>query len=111
MEKKSIRIEDWVYQKISLGEHAFSLKKVRLAFAHNSEKATKLSLARLAKKGRIISIHKGYYLIITPQYQTKSILPPTLFINDLMKYLERPYYVGLLSAAQIHGAAHHAPQE
>jgi predicted transcriptional regulator of viral defense system len=27
-----------------------------------------------------------------------------------MKNMGRPYYVGLLSAAQIHGAAHHRPQ-
>lgn len=28
-----------------------------------------------------------------------------------MKFLERPYYVGLLSAAAYHGAAHQQPQE
>jgi predicted transcriptional regulator of viral defense system len=28
-----------------------------------------------------------------------------------MKHLERPYYLGLLTAAQFYGAAHHAPQE
>lgn len=111
MKIKEQRLEDWVYQQISLGEHAFTLEKVMKVFAHNSEETTKRALARLSKKGNIISVHRGYYLIIAPQYKSKGILPPTLFINDLMKYLERPYYVGLLSAAQIHGAAHHAPQE
>jgi len=28
-----------------------------------------------------------------------------------MAYLRRPYYVGLLSAAALHGAAHQSPQE
>lgn len=28
-----------------------------------------------------------------------------------MKFLGQPYYVGLLSAAALHGAAHHQPQE
>jgi hypothetical protein len=28
-----------------------------------------------------------------------------------MKHMGRPYYVGLLPAAQLHGAAHHRPQE
>ncbi len=28
-----------------------------------------------------------------------------------MKYLKKPYYVGLLSAASIHGSSHQAPQE
>ena len=108
---KAVRLEDWGYQQISLGEHAFSLEKIKQVFAHISEAAAKRALARLSKKGKILSIHKGYYLIIDPQHQAKGILPPTLFVNDLMKFLDRPYYVGLLSAAQMHGAAHHAPQE
>ncbi|NGM73129.1 hypothetical protein G5B32_07720 [Sphingobacterium sp. SGL-16] len=28
-----------------------------------------------------------------------------------MKFLERPYYAGLLNAASFHGAAHQQPQE
>ena len=32
------------------------------------------------------------------------------FIDGLMNYLKEPYYVGLLSAAEIHGAAHQRPQ-
>lgn len=111
MNIKALRLEEWVNQQTSLGEHAFSLDKALKAFSQISEEATKRALARLTKKGKILSIHKGYYLIIPTLYQNKGILPPILFINDLMKYLERPYYIGLLSAAQMHGAAHHAPQE
>jgi len=32
-------------------------------------------------------------------------------IDDIMRFLDQPYYVGLLTAAAIHGAAHHRPQE
>ena len=32
-------------------------------------------------------------------------------MDNLMKYLNRPYYVGLLSAAALYGAAHQQPQE
>jgi len=28
-----------------------------------------------------------------------------------MQYLAEPYYVGVLTAAKLHGAAHHTPQE
>lgn len=38
-------------------------------------------------------------------------MPPEYFIDDLMTYLKLPYYVGLLSAAQFHGAAHKQPQQ
>jgi predicted transcriptional regulator of viral defense system len=37
------------------------------------------------------------------------MLPPYLFIDDLMKTLDKPYYVGLLSAAALYGAAHQQP--
>jgi hypothetical protein len=36
-------------------------------------------------------------------------LPSCLFIDDLMKSLSTPYYVGLLPAAALHGAAHQQP--
>jgi predicted transcriptional regulator of viral defense system len=39
------------------------------------------------------------------------MLPPYLFIDDLMKSLNKPYYVALLSAAALYGAAHQQPME
>ena len=36
--------------------------------------------------------------------------PPEQFTPDLVNYLGEYYYVGLLSAAEYHGAAHHRPQ-
>lgn len=59
----------------------------------------------------IISIHKGYYLIISPQYKSRGVLPPALYLDGFMKELGRPYYMGLLSAAAFHGASHQQPQE
>jgi len=35
--------------------------------------------------------------------------PASWFIDDLMRHLNQPYYVALLSAAAIHGAAHQQP--
>ncbi len=110
LENKS-SISDWVERLAARGRHSFSLKEVRDIFRHDTEAAIKLKLTRLAGKGKIISIHKGYYLIITSQYSSRGILPPHLFIDGLMKFLERPYYVGLLNAASFHGAAHQQPQE
>lgn len=106
-----LSISDWVEHLAARGRHSFSLKEVRDAFLDDTEAAIKLKLTRLAGKGKIISIHKGYYLIITPQYASRGILPPSLFMDGLMKFLERPYYVGLLNAASFHGAAHQQPQE
>src|SRR5690606_20352604 len=43
-------------------------------------------------------------------YRAKGIIPTSLYVNDLMKFLNRDYYVGLLNAAAYHGAAHQQPQ-
>lgn len=45
-----------------------------------------------------------------PEYRSWGVVPGEWFIDDTMRHLAREYYVGLLSAAAVHGAAHHAPQ-
>jgi predicted transcriptional regulator of viral defense system len=102
---------DWVNKLLSEGEIAFSLSQVKKALAAQSDIAVKRSLSRLSAKGEIVSIHKGYYLIIPPQYAFRGILPPPTFLDGFMKFLKRPYYVGLVNAASFYGAAHQQPQE
>ena len=71
----------------------------------------KRALSRLSQKKRILSVHKGYYLIIPTKYRLKGILPDMLFLDGLKSYLNRPYYVGLLNTTAFHGASHQQPQE
>jgi predicted transcriptional regulator of viral defense system len=111
MVKEYNKMHDWIENLTSNGKHAFALDQVQSAFKTHTANAIKSSLVRLSKQNKILSIHKGYYLIITPQYRSKGILPPSLFLDDFMKYLNRPYYLGLLNAAAYHGAAHQQPQE
>lgn len=54
---------------------------------------------------------RGFYLIVDPEHRLMGALPPTWWIDDLMRFHGVPYYVGLLSAAALHGAAHQQPQE
>lgn len=105
------RAEDWVNHQLAKGRFAFSLKQFRTEYTGQSDTAIKSTLKRLVDKGQIISIHKGYYLILPPQYRSKGVLPPTLFLDAFMKELGRPYYLALLSAAAYHGASHQQPQE
>ena len=70
-----------------------------------------MALHRLAAKGRLVMPRSGFYVIVDPQHRAAGTLPPEWFVGDLLKHMGRPYYVGLLSAAQLHGAAHHRPQE
>lgn len=109
--KANRNLERWVEEQLSIGKFGFSLMSLREAFSEHTDIALKSSLMRLAAKGKIISIYKGYYLIIPPHYWGKGILPPALFLDSFMKFLQRPYYVALLNAAAYHGASHQQPQE
>lgn len=93
----------------SNGRYTFTLEEVRANF-QQSEEAIKKALQRLKRKKEIAQIRSGFYVIVTPEYRSKGTLPPSLFVADLMKYLEKDYYVGLLNAAAYYGAAHQQPQ-
>lgn len=54
--------------------------------------------------------YQGFYVIVHPEYRSLGCRPAEQFIPDLMNYLGEYYYVGLLSAAEYHGTAHHRPQ-
>ena len=40
-----------------------------------------------------------------------GVIPVEFYLDELMRYLAKNYYVGLYSAAMFHGAAHQQPQE
>lgn len=71
----------------------------------------RVALSRLSKIDRVAMVCHGFYVIIPLEYRESGILPPAWFIDHLMKFLRLPYYVGLLSAASLQGAAHQQPQE
>jgi len=75
-----------------------------------SKIALRSALRRLKKKQEIASPLRGFYIIVPSEYRSLGCLPPEQFIDDLMRHLKIPYYVGLLSAAQYYGAAHQKPQ-
>lgn len=101
----------WSEKLLSAGRYSFSLGELRSNQKDLSDEAVKSALRRLSEKKKIASVFNGYYIIIPPQYALRGILPAPLFLDALMKHLNRPYYVSLLSAAALHGAAHQQPQE
>lgn len=74
------------------------------------KKSIETSLRRLKSTGEIVSPARGFYLIIPPEFRIMGCLPPEYFVPQLMQYWNIDYYVGLLSAAKFHGAAHQQPQ-
>lgn len=68
------------------------------------------TLARWRQRGQLFSPTKGAYVPIPPEYRSWGAVPAANFIDPLMSQLGHPYYVALLSAAELLGAAHQRPQ-
>lgn len=66
---------------------------------------------RLQKKKLLFNPRHGFYVVVPPQYLSWEAPPPSWYIDDLLRHDGRPYYVGLLKAAELHGATHHAVME
>lgn len=90
------------------GRYAFTRAGVARA-EQRSDVALEAALRRLKARGRIASLRRGFFVLVPVEYREAGSPPASWFIHDLMRFLEQPYYVGLLSAAAIHGAAHQQP--
>lgn len=71
----------------------------------------KQAVSRLVKKRKIVRIKRDFFVIVPPEYYHLGTLPAEWFIDAWMSYSKRQYYVALLSAAALYGAAHQQPQE
>lgn len=103
-------LEDWVNSLQARGRYSF-LRSEALRDSGLSSEAVKKALQRLECRGRLAKAKNYFYVIIPLEYSKPGGLPPAWYIADLMKAMKRPYYVGLLSAAALHGASHQQPQE
>lgn len=68
------------------------------------------ALKRLVDAGQIFSPARGLYVVIPPEYRSWGAVPASWFVHPMMAHLGRGYYVALLSAAEMLGAAHQHPQ-
>lgn len=71
--------------------------------------AARAALRRLKANGRVVSPRRGFHVLVPVEYRSAGAPPASWFVDDLMKHLGQPYYVGILSAAVLHGAAHQQP--
>jgi predicted transcriptional regulator of viral defense system len=103
-------IEEYLNDIQAKGRYAVTLTELKNRF-DSSEKAIEQNIFRLKNKNQLAHVRKEFYVIVPPQYSNRGMVPSTLFIDDLMKYLKRDYYIGALSAAALHGAGHQQPME
>jgi len=104
------RLAEYVERLQTSGRYTFTRPDLRRESKASAE-ALKKSLRRLASRKRIAVPRRGFYVVVPTEYRGVGAPPPPWFIDDLMRFLQCPYYVGLLSAAAVHGAGHQQPQE
>jgi len=105
-----LKLSGYLTSLISSGRGSFSreeaqraLNLTRRSFLDNAE--------RQQRNGRLISPRTGFYVIVPEQYLSWGAPPPTEYIDPLMQFEHCTYYVGLLKAAELHGATHQAVME
>jgi predicted transcriptional regulator of viral defense system len=98
----------WIELLQSRGRYTFTRTEAE-SETGRSFVAAQSALRRLKERGRVVSPRRGFYVVVPPEYRAAGSPPASWFIDELMRYLGQPYYVGLLSAAAIHGAAHQRP--
>lgn len=102
-------LDSFIDEQRANGKYSFTTEGLHSKLGV-SENALKKTLQRLKNKESVVMIRRGFYVIVPAEYRAKGIIPTNLYVDDLMKFLSRDYYVGLLNAAAYHGAAHQQPQ-
>lgn len=106
----SSTLQEFILELQSGGRISFTSEEASTALGI-THSAFQASAARLQRKRQLFNPRHGFYVIVPPQYLTWEAPPPSWYIDDLMRHEGRTYYVGLLKAAELHGASHHAVME
>ncbi|MDE2791316.1 MAG: hypothetical protein OXI81_12975 [Paracoccaceae bacterium] len=107
---KRASLTEYVTELQSKGRIVFNAEDAVVALGTN--RGAFLDAAqRLQKRGKLISPRKGFYVAVPPQFASWGAPPPSWYVDALMRQERQPYYVGLLKAAELHGATHQAVME
>ncbi|MCB9730885.1 MAG: type IV toxin-antitoxin system AbiEi family antitoxin [Deltaproteobacteria bacterium] len=101
-------LHEWIEALPEEGRYVFARADADAATAASAA-ATKMTLYRLKKGGTIVSPRRDFFVVVPREYRAAGCPPASWFIDDLMGHLGWRYYVGLLSAAALHGAGHQQP--
>ena len=100
-------LDHYLDELLSRGRACFSREEALEALGLNSV-ALVAAAGRLARKHRLASPRRGFYLILRPEDRVAGAPDPVRWIDPLMKYLGLDYRVSLLRAAAFHGSSHQA---
>ena len=100
-------VQEFVDSQLVRGRGFFT-KSAALGDLGLSPDALKSAIARLSRKGNLVSPRRGFYLILRPEDRALGAPDPARWIDPLMKFLKVDYRISLLRAAAFHGASHQA---
>ncbi|MCQ2171350.1 MAG: type IV toxin-antitoxin system AbiEi family antitoxin [Bacteroidales bacterium] len=97
---------EWIDAQEMRGRYFFTKEDVQKIFPDAKGHSLEVALSRLVSSKRIMSPWKNFYVIVSMEYRLRGVVPEHFYIDQLMRFLSRNYYVSLLSAAALHGASH-----
>ncbi len=103
-------LSGYVSGLLSLGRTVFTAEEAEqaLGIGHG---AFLDAAERLQRREALLNLRQGFYVVVPPQYASWGAPPPAWYIDALMRREGQAYYVGLLKAAELHGATHQAVME
>lgn len=108
--KRDATLAEYVDGLQSTGRYTFTRGEA-LEALEGSTAALKLAAGRLVRAGRLVMPRRGFFIIVPLEHRAAGAPPPSWYVTDLLHHARVAGYVGLLSAAALHGAAHQASQE
>lgn len=105
-----INISKWIESKAMRGHYTFTKVDLTEAFPEMTQNSIRIAISRQVAKKTIVSPWHNFYVIVPMEYKLKGVVPPLFYIDGLMRFLGCNYYMALLNAAEMYGAAHQRPQ-
>jgi predicted transcriptional regulator of viral defense system len=103
---KASLLADWA---LARGVTHFTAGEVAATLSIPEEQVS-VRLRVPAQRGEWVSPMHGLWIPIPPEYRTWGAPPGIEVVTAMMAHADARYYVGWLAAAELHGAAHQAPQ-
>lgn len=99
------QLADWL---LARGQHFVTTDRVAELVGVDAS-IVPVSLQRAREARKMVSVTKGGWVPVPPEYRAAGAPPVIEYIDPMMRHLGHPYYVGFLSAARLYGASHQAP--
>jgi hypothetical protein len=103
-------LREWALGLPAQGRFTFTTTEVRAVQDRVSVAGTAAALDRAEADRIIVSPVRSFHVVLPLEDRGTGTPSWRLFLDPLMAHLQMPYYVGLLTAASIHGATPQAAQ-